>query len=209
MKFYDCATAPSPRRVRMFIAEKGLDIPVVEVDLAAREQHEAEFAAINPFRTVPVLELDDGTCLTTSTGICHYLEFCYPEPPLMGRTSAHRGLVIDLDWRLEQEGFMAVGEAFRNKARSFANNALTGPHTYNQIEGLVERGKVRTEHFFDWLNERLKSNEYVAGDFFSIADITALATVDFSKYIKVEPQDHHVHLQRWHNSVSSRPSARL
>ena len=106
----------------------------------------------------------------------------------MGRTSAHRGLVIDLDWRLEQEGFMAVGEAFRNKARSFANNALTGPHTYNQIEGLVERGKVRTEHFFDWLNERLKSNEYVAGDFFSIADITALATVDFSKYIKVEPK---------------------
>ena len=104
---------------------------------------------------------------------------------------------------------MAVGEAFRNKARSFANNALTGPHTYGQIEGLVERGKVRTERFFDWLNERLKSNEYVAGDFFSIADITALATVDFSKFIKVEPQEHHVNLQRWHNSVSSRPSARL
>ena len=127
----------------------------------------------------------------------------------MGRTSAHRGLVIDLDWRVEQEGFMAVGEAFRNKARSFANNALTGPHTYSQIEGLIERGKVRTERFFDWLNERLKSNEYVAGDFFSIADITALATVDFSKFIKVEPQEHHVNLQRWHNSVSSRPSARL
>lgn len=193
----------------MFIAEKGLDIPVVQVDLTNREQHGPEFATVNPYRTVPVLELDDGTCLTTSTGICHYLDFCFPEPPLMGRTSSQRGRVIDLDWRVEQEGFMAVGEAFRNKAKSFANNALTGQHSYRQIDGLVERGRIRTEHFFDWLDGQLKSNEYLAGDFFSIADITALATVDFSKYIKVLPQEQHVNIQRWHNAVSSRPSARL
>jgi len=209
MKFYDCATAPSPRRVRMFIAEKGLDIPVVQVDLANREQHGAEFETINPHRTVPALELDDGSFLTTSTGICHYLEYCYPEPPMMGKTSSQRGRVIDLDWRMEQEGFMAVGEAFRNKAKSFAKNALTGRHAYNQIDGLVERGRTRTEHFYDWLDELLQSNQYVAGEFFSIADITALATVDFSKYIKVLPQEHHTSLQRWHNLVSSRPSARL
>ena len=193
----------------MFIAEKGLDIPVVQVDLGNREQHNEEFAAVNPHRTVPVLELDDGTRLTTSSGICHYLEYCYPEPPLMGRTSTERGRVIDLEWRVEQEGFMAVGEALRNKAKSFANNALTGVHEYPQIEALVSRGKVRTEHFFDWLDSQLKSSEYIAGEHFSIADITALVAVDFSKWIKVQPGEHHVNLQRWHNTVSSRPSARL
>ncbi len=209
MKFYDCATAPSPRRVRMFIAEKGIDIPAVEVDLAGGKQHDSSFAEINPHRTVPALELDDGTCLTSSTGICHYLEYCYPEPPLMGNNSSQRGRVIDLDWRIEQEGFMAVGEAFRNKAKSFANHALTGRHAYPQIEGLIDRGRTRTAHYFDWLDELLKTNEYVAGDFFSLADITALVAVDFSKWIKVQPQDHHVHLQRWHNTVSARPSAKL
>ncbi len=193
----------------MFIAEKGLKIPVVDVDLTNREQHGADFAMVNPHRTVPALELDDGTCLTTSTGICHYLDFYYPEPPLLGRTSAQRGRVVDLDWRVEQEGFMAVGEAFRNKAKSFANNALTGKHAYSQIDSLVERGKTRTEHFFDWLDELLQDNEYLAGEFFSLADITALATVDFSKYIKVQPKEHHTSLQRWHNTVSARPSARL
>lgn len=193
----------------MFIAEKGLEIPVVQVDLGNREQHESEFEAVNPHRTVPVLELDDGSSLTTSTGICHYLEYCFPEPPLMGRTSSERGRVIDLDWRMEQEGFMAVGEAFRNKAKSFANRALTGKHEYQQVEELVTRGRTRTEHFFDWLDGLLKTNEFVAGEHFTIADITALAAVDFSKWIKVQPQEHQVNLQRWHNAVSSRPSARL
>ena len=114
MKFYDCATAPSPRRVRMFIAEKKLEIPVVEVDLGSQEQHTEAFARLNPNRTVPVLELADGTALTTSHAICRYLEDVHPEPALMGRDSQERGRIADLDWRIEQEGFLAVGESFRN-----------------------------------------------------------------------------------------------
>ena len=209
MKFYDCETAPSPRRVRMFIAEKGLDIPVVQVDLASREQHQPEFAAINPYRTVPALELDDGTSLTSSSGICHYLDYCYPEPALLGGNSSQRGQIIDLDWRIEQEGFMAVGEAFRNKAKAFANSGLPGKHPYNQIGDLVDRGRTRTEHFIDWLDELLQSREYVAGDFFSLADITALVTIDFAKWIKIQPEQQHASLQRWHTVVSARPSAKL
>jgi len=193
----------------MFIAEKGLDIPVVQVDLASREQHQSEYAAVNPYLTVPALELDDGTCLTSSSGICHYLDYCYPEPPLLGSNSSQRGQVIDLDWRIEQEGFMAVGEAFRNKARSFANSALPGKHPYSQIGDLVDRGRTRTEHFIDWLDEMLRTREYIAGDFYSLADITALATIDFAKWIKMQPGEHHASLQRWYNSVSSRPSAKL
>ncbi len=209
MKFYDCLTAPSPRRVRMFIAEKGVDIPVVEVDLANLEQHSNDFSKTNPHRTVPVLVLDDGRRLTSSAGIIQYLEFTYPEPPLLGRDPFERGFIADLDWRIEQEGFLAVGEAFRNRAKSFANRALAGRHEHAQIPELVERGKKRTVEFFSWLNQELEGRNYVAGEHFSVADITALATVDFARWIKLQPDEDLVNLQRWYQSVSSRPSASL
>lgn len=207
MKFYDCLPAPSPRRVRMFIAEKGLDIPVVEVDLANKEQHSASFQQVNPHRTVPVLELDDGSILDTSNAIQHYLEAAYPDPPLIGRNPAERGVVVNLDWRIENEGFLAVGEAFRNYAKSFANHALPGKHEYAQIPELIERGKRRTGHFFSWLDEVLEGREYVAGDYFSVADITAFVTVEFSQWIKQTPDESLTNLKRWHAAVSARDSA--
>ena len=209
MKFYDCAPAPSPRRVRMYIAEKGLDIPVVEIDLANREQHSDAFQKINPYRTVPVLELDDGRTLTSSAGIQCYLESLHPEPPLFGRDNYERALVVDLDWRIENEGFLAVGEAFRNRAKSFANNALTGKHAYAQIPELVERGTSRTIAFFSWLDEQLQGRDFVAGDAFSIADITAFITVDFANWVKLQPEDDLENLHRWLEAVSSRPCAKV
>lgn len=207
MKFYDCLTAPSPRRVRMFIAEKKVELPVVEVDLGKREQHESHFERINPYRTVPVLELDDGSVLTSSTAIVHYLESVYPTPALIGESPAERARIMDLDWRIENEGFMAVGEAFRNRAKSFANNALTGRHEYSQIPALSERGSVRTVHFFDWLNVLLEDRQYVAGDQFTLTDITAFVTVEFAKWIKQQPAPEHVHLSRWHSTILERDSA--
>ena len=209
MKFYDCLTAPSPRRVRMFIAEKGIDISVVEVDLANLEQRTEKFKNTNPHGTVPVLVLDDGSSLTSSAGITCYLESAFPEPPLMGKGAYERGRIADLDWRIEQEGFSAVGEAFRNRARSFANRALTGKHEHAQIPELIERGKKRTLEFFTWLDQELAGNEYVAGNDFSVADITALVTVDFAQWIKMQPHDELVNLHRWYKSVSNRPSAAL
>ncbi len=208
MKLYDCATAPSPRRVRIYLAEKGLDIPVIQVDLASRAQHDDEFLQINPHRTVPVLETDDGARLVSTAGICQYLEQLYPEPPLIGRTALERGQVIDLDSRIEFEGMHAIAEAFRNKARSYANNALTGPHPYAQIPQLVDRGRERVGHFFEWLNEHLAGREFVAGDHYSIADISALVAVDFSAWIKMSPPEGATEIARWHQQVSARPSAK-
>lgn len=208
MKFYDCATAPSPRRVRIFIAEKSLQIPVVEVDLANREQHSEDFELINPHRTVPVLELEDGSRLTTTHGIQHYLELTYPKPALIGRNAAERGKVIDLDSRIEQEGFMAIGEAFRNRSKAFANNVFTGRHTHGQIPELVDRGHKRTLEFFDWLNGHLQHHQFIAGEYFSIADINAVVTIDFAKWIKRQPAPEQTHLLRWYTTVSERPSVK-
>jgi len=208
MKFYDCSTAPSPARVRIYIAEKGLDIPVVAIDLANRQQHTAEFEKINIHRTVPVLELDDGSCLTSTSGIWHYLESQHPLPPLIGSNAIERGRVADLEWRVEQEGFMAVGESFRNKSKAFAKNALSGSVEHAQISGLVERGRVRTEHFFRWLDYTLSDRQFIAGDFFSIADITALCTVNFARWIKLQPDEELGALHRWYEAVSARDSVK-
>lgn len=208
MKFYDCHTAPSPRRVRIFIAEKALNIPVVEVDLANREQHSDAFAQINPHRTVPVLQLDDGTTLTSGSGIMHYLEALHPAHPLIGRNAIERGVVVDLDTRIEQEGFMAAGEAFRNRSKAFANNVFTGKHSHQQIPELIERGRRRVDEFFAWLDEHLSSREYIAGDTFTLADITAVVTVDFCRWIKLQPSSQQVHLCRWYATVSERPAVK-
>ncbi len=194
--------------MRIFIAEKGLHIPVVEVDLANREQHSDAFISINPHRTVPVLELDCGTRLTTSIGIMSYLETVHPQPPLMGRNAVERGQVIDLDWRIEQQGFAAVGEAFRNRSKAFANNVFTGKVQHQQIPQLVERGRSRAMEFFSWLDEHLSDREYIAGEFFSLADITALVSIDFAKWIKLEPARDQLRLMRWYDTVSNRPSVK-
>jgi len=209
MKFYDCATAPSPKRVRMFIAEKNLEIPVVQVDLGNREQDSQAFIAVNPHRTVPVLELDDGTALTSTHGICHYLEAAHPTPALMGLDPVERGRVADLDWRIEQEGFLAVGESFRNRAKSFKNHAVTGQHQHAQIPELVDRGRARAEQFMEWLNSQLAERDFVAGDNFTVADITAFVTIDFAKWIKLEPPADHEYLHRWYAAIGDRESAKL
>ena len=128
MKFYDCATAPSPRRVRIYIAEKGLSdrIDTVEINLRESAQMTPEFGAVNPNRTVPVLETDDGARFLSTQGCWRYLEAAFPEPPLMGRTPEEKGRVADLDWWAEMDGFMAVGEALRNSAPRLKDRALVG-----------------------------------------------------------------------------------
>ena len=209
MKFYDCQTAPSPRRARIFIAEKGLDIPVVQVDLRNLEQLEPEFEAINHYRTVPVLELDDGTRLTSTQGVWRYLEEAYPDPPLMGRNATEKAVVADLDWRMEIDGFLAVGELLRNSAERMKDRALTGRHDYTQIPALAERGKARIPRFFEDLERLLEGREFLAGDAYSVADITAQVSVDFAGRLKFALPDSARNARRWHEAVSARPSAAL
>lgn len=207
MKFYDCAPAPTPRRVRVFLAEKKLSLPTVQVDLANGEQLGEPFRQLNPFGTVPVLELDDGATITEVLAICQYLEDVHPEPPLLGRAALERARVLMWNLRIEQHGLAAVAESFRNFSRGLANRALTGTLDFEQIPALVTRGRKRVEHFMGELDTHFQDSEYVVGDYYSIADISAMVAIDFAGRIKLPIPEEAAALRRWHASVSLRPSA--
>jgi glutathione S-transferase len=207
MKFYDCSTAPSPRRVRIFIAEKGLDIETVEIDMANGEQLGEAYRAINPNCTVPALETDEGDILTTTAGIRAYLETKYPEPPLLGRNAVERGHVADLLWHIEFYGSMGIAEALRNSSPRMVDRALPGPHNYAQIPELAERGRTRLGHFLASVDDLIGDKPFVAGDAYTVADIDLLVTVDFAKWLKMYLPEDASNAQRWYQSVSSRPSA--
>ena len=209
MKFYDCKTAPSPRRVRIFIAEKGIDVETVEVDLGSGEQFSEAFRRMNPDCVVPVLELDDGSHLSEVIAICQYLEELHPEPPLLGTTAEERARVSMWNAKVEQQGLWAVADAFRNSVKGLAGKAVTGTQGYEQIPELAARGRGRVEQFFRRLDGQLADNRYVAGEHFSMADISALVVVDFAKWIKVRVPDDAANVQRWYGEVSARPSAAL
>ena len=180
MKFYDCVTAPSPRRVRIFLAEKGISVPTVQVDLRNNEQLTPAFRAINPDATVPSLELDDGTRINDAIGICVYFEATHPQPPLMGETAEEKALVTAWQREVERNGFYAVMEAFRNTVPGLKGRALPGPHNYEQIPALAERGRLRVGHFFAQMDARLAESEFVAGPRYTIADVvlTSLEEID-------------------------------
>jgi glutathione S-transferase len=208
MKFYDCATAPSPRRVRIFLAEKGLQLPTVQVNLRNGEQFSPEFRQRNPWCTVPVLELDDGTAISEATAVCRYLEDAFPEPPLLGRNPKERAVVSMWDHRCEIDGFLAVAEAFRNRTPGMKGRAIPGPLQVQQLPALAERGQARTQHFYRFLDERLAASQFVGGEVYSIADITALVTCDFAGWLKLGIPEELAHARRWYEAVSARPSAR-
>lgn len=206
MLLYDCAAAPSPRRARIAFAEKGIDVEKRQVDLGKGEQFTPAFKAINPYCTVPVLELDDGSYITENEGIVRYLEEIYPEPALMGATPLEKARIAEWNFKVEFDGLLAVAEAFRNSTKGLKNRALTGARDYEQIPELAQRGFARTEAFSEVLNNRLRDNEFIAGDHFSVADITAVVTVDFAVKLKIPILDEFKHLARWHGQIAQRPS---
>ena len=208
MKLYDCQTAPSPRRVRIFLAEKGIEIEKVEVDLSTGEQFSPDFREINPDCVVPVLELDDGRRITEVAAICHYLDEEFPEPPLFGSTPMARARTIEWNAKVEQQGLWAAADLFRNSARGLRGHALPGPDSYEQIPELAERGRDRVVAFLQRLGAQLQQEQFVAGDDFTMADITAMVLVDFSAWSKIELPADSGNLQRWYGAVSARPSAR-
>jgi glutathione S-transferase len=207
MKFYDCKTAPSPRRVRIFLAEKGVDIPTVQVDLRKQEQLSVVFSKINPRCTVPVLELDDGTCLTDTLAICFYLESNFPVPNLMGGNAREQALVMNWNEQISTEGLLAGAEALRNYVKGFESRSLTGPNRFRQIPELAERGRARLEIFMSVLEQRLSESPYIALDRFTMADIGALVCVDFAGWVKISIDERWPNLRRWHEEISARPSA--
>ena len=201
MKLYDSKMAPNPRRVRIFLAEKGIEVPTVQVDLAKAENRGAEYLAKNPMGGVPVLELDDGTFVAETVAICRYFERTHPEPPLMG-TGAQGEAVVEM-WqrRMEFEVALPIMQVFRNTHEFFKG----------RIPQVAEYGEVcRAQALkrLEWLDRELAGRPFVAGDAYTIADITALCGIDFGRPTGIRIASEWKHLQRWHESVSARPSAR-
>ena len=203
---YDCATAPSPRRARIFLAEKGVAHETIQVDLKNSEQLRSAYQKINPQCTVPALRTEEGIVLSDNAAITAYLEARYPEPPLLGITPNEKAQIASWNWRVEFEGLMAVAEALRNSAPAMANRALPGQMDYPQIPELAQRGLARLQHFFGMLDERLADRNFIAADSFSVADITAVVAVDFARVVRVKPSEQHPHLQRWRTAMAQRVS---
>lgn len=206
---FDCATAPSPRRARILLAEKGVAHETVQVDLKTGEQMGAAYRLINPQCTVPALRIDEGAVLTDNAAIAAYLEARFPEVPLLGTTPVQKAQVASWNWRVEFEGLLAIAEALRNGSPAMANRALPGPVDYAQIPELAQRGVARVRQFFSTLDTQLASHAFVAGDSFSMADITAVVAVDFARVVKVKPDEQVPHLLRWRAAMAQRPAMSL
>lgn len=209
LTLYDCATAPSPRRARILLAEKGVLHDTVQVDLKSGEQLGETYRRINPQCTVPALRTEDGMVLADNAAITAYVEARYPQPALLGETPAEKAEIASWNWRIEFEGLLAIAEALRNSSPAMANRALPGAVDYPQIPALVERGLARVAQFFRLLDERLASRDFIATDRFSVADITAVVAVDFARVVKQKPGEQHPHLVRWRAAMATRPSMLL
>ncbi len=210
MKLYDSEQAPNPRRVRIFMAEKGISCETEQLNIVLGENLSDDFLAVNPRGLLPTLVLDDGTVLDESVAICRYLEETHPEPALMGADALSKAQIEARQRHMEFDGLFSAAEAFRNAYPRFAKRGLGGNvGTVEAIPALVERGKASILRFYNRLNEDLGQSRYVADDAFTIADITALCAVDFaSMAARVPVPESCENLARWHAEVSARPSAR-
>ena len=202
MKLYDSKMAPNPRRARIFLAEKGIALPTEQVDIMALQHKTPEYTAINPFQRMPALVLDDGTVITESIAICRYFEVLQPEPPLFGKGAKEIALVEMWNRRAEIHFFANVAAVFRHLHP--AMKELEVP----QIPAFAEASKPRVAWFLELLNGELAKREFIAGESYSVADITALVAVDFMKPARLTIPDELTHVKRWHAAVSARPSAR-
>ncbi|MCK9552067.1 glutathione S-transferase [Aquamicrobium lusatiense] len=201
MKLFDGGRAPNPRRVRVFLAEKGIEVPIVPVDMGAMEHRSEQVRSRNPLQGLPVLELDDGTILTETVAICRYFEEIQPAPPLFGEGAVGRALVEMWQRRVELELFMRVAHAFRHIHPAMKEWEVP------QIPEWGEANKPKVTKFLHFLDGELANREFIAGDAYTIADITGLIAIDFMKPARIALPDDCVHVRRWYEAVSARPSA--
>ena len=203
MKLYEMAKAPNPRRVRMFLAEKGLldEVTCIEIDLAKGENLSTDFSAKNPMKKVPVLELDDGTCISETTAICRYFEEHYPDSPKLLVNDANEKAIIEqwtrwVDFYL----FLPIGMGFQHTTDYFA-------HRMNPIKEWGESNIEQAMKFFDFLDNHLKDHDYIACGRLTAADINAFCSVDFGKVVNLRVNESHPHLKHWYERIKARPSA--
>ena len=211
MLLYDCATAPSPRRARMFIAEKGLaekgvDVQLEQVDLAGLGNLEADYLAKVPTGTVPALLTDEGELITENLAIAAYLERLHPKPPLMGRDALEAARILEWDMRITLGAFLACAEMIRNSSPRMVDRALPGPRPVKQIPELAARGRARIAGFWDDFDAHLAGRDFVASGGYSYADITGTVCVDFSAWCKASPLETHPNIVAWHARMRARPN---
>jgi glutathione S-transferase len=202
MKLYDGGRAPNPRRVRIFLAEKGITVPTEQVDLGKLEQRSDVYKALNPMQRVPVLVLDDGTVIAESIAICRYFEAQQPEPALFGRGALESALVEMWNRRIEFHLFLPVASVFQHLHP--AMKVMVDP----QVAAWGEANKPRVGEFLQFLDGELKDRPYVAGAHYTVADITAMIAVDFMRVSKLTVPDSLTNVRRWHETASARPSAK-
>lgn len=207
MKLYSMKQAVNPQRVRIFLAEKGIDLETIEVDIPSGQSRSEDYLKINPRGTLPSLELDDGSVLYESTAICRYIEGIAPEPNLLGISPKEQAIIEMRQREMELDGMMSIAWIFRNTAPHFASRAQPGNvPDMEQLPGLAARGQVLAGIWFERLNASLEDQTYVAGERFTIADITAYCTVKFARWVKMSVPAEHTQTQRWFDEVSQRPS---
>ena len=198
MKLYDCETAPSPRKVRLFLAKKEIEIETIQVNLLKGEQFSDSYRQKNPNCTVPALELDDQTVLCESEAICRYLEEIYPDPPLFGRSAIERALVNEWLQKIDLEGYLPIANFIRNHSRIFKNHALPGPNSVAQIPALADRGRDGAQQFFLNINQTLESKQpWLLGDYFSVVDIFVFVTLEFAKKCQLQPDQDISNVEKW------------
>ena len=209
MKLYDSKVAPNPRRVRIFLAEKGIAIEIVTVDMTTGEHLKPAFRSISPRCTLPVLALDDGRTLDESISICRMFEAMQPEPNMFGRDPWEIAEIDQWHRRIEFDGYINIAHVFRNRAPMFADRALPGYDLpVPQIEALAERGEKLARHWFAEMDRRLEGREYIAADRLTIADISAFVAVDFGRWARIPPAEADFpNLMAWHARMAARPSA--
>lgn len=201
MKIYEAQAAPNPRRVRVFLAEKGIQVPYEQVDIGKAVNRQPEFRKINPLAGVPVLELDDGTHIAESVAICRYFEEIQPAPPLFGIGAKERALVEMWQRRVELYLFIPIADSFRQRHEFFKGRI-------RQVPEYAEAQRQNAEERLEWLDAELANRRFIAGDQYSIADITAMVGIDFGRVSKIAIQPGQKNLARWHAEVSARPSAK-
>lgn len=202
MMLYDTKVAPNPRRVRIFLAEKGIEAPTTQVDLGKMEQKQADYSKINPLQRTPALVLDDGLVIAESVAICRYFEEIHPEPNLFGQGAVGRALVEMWHRRVELNLMMPTAMVFRHSHPAMA--AMESP----QIAEVAETNRPRVVEFLKVLDARLGETRWLAGDDFSIADICGLVGMDFLRLARIQPPAELANVARWHAELSARPSAR-
>ena len=207
MKLYDFGPAANARRVRMFLAEKGLEIPIIEVNVRDGALFEEPYRSMNPFAVVPFLELDDGTCIGESVAICRYLEELHPEPSLLGRDARERAIIEMWNRRVEIDGFMPMVHAVRNTNPLFAGRVVPGTRTdLAQLPEITERGKAMLLILLKRLDRQLEKNPFIAGEAFSIADITGYFMMLAATQLEVAYAESCPNVARWYADVAARPS---